>query len=42
MWPYIPDWMLKLIVALCVIGGLTVIAGSIAGIFWLVNHIKFV
>ena len=39
---YIPEWMPLFIVAALIVGVITIIAGSIAAIVWVVNHIRFV
>ena len=42
MIPQIPEWILKLVVALAVVGVLAIGSGIITGLLWLVAHIRFV
>lgn len=42
MIPYPPEWVFKLLVVLAAIGGIAVIVGVIAGIVWLINHVRIV
>ncbi len=38
---YIPDWIQFLMVAALIVGVITIIAGSIAAIVWVINHVRF-
>lgn len=39
---FIPEWMQLFIVAAIIVGVLTIIAGSIAAIVWVINHVRFI
>jgi hypothetical protein len=39
---YIPDWMQFLAVACMVVGFIVIVAGSIALLVWIINHIRFI
>lgn len=40
--PYVPDWFVKLVIALAIVGAITIFVSIIAGIVWLVNHVRLV
>lgn len=37
-----PDWVMKLIFLLALVGAVTVMTGAVFAIVWLVKHIQFV
>ena len=36
-----PDWIWKVLLVLCVLGALTAVAAIIAGVVWLITHVRF-
>lgn len=40
--PHIPEWVFWVFITLAIVGLLAIVGGSIYGIIWLINHVRFV
>lgn len=42
MIPTYPEWLLKVVFALAGLGIVSILIGVVAGIIWLINHVRIV